>query len=97
MNINFNNPELSKLLKFQEGGEMPAEPTTAPQETPEQAGDPMEQILQAAAQAVQTQDGNLALQVCQALVEAMGGGGQPAPTEQPVYGKGGRLVRWISK
>ena len=76
---------------------MPAEPTTAPQEAPEQAGDPMEQILQAAAQAVQTQDGNLALQVCQALVEAMGGGGQPAPTEQPVYGKGGRLVRWISK
>lgn len=76
---------------------MPAEPTTAPQEAPEQTGDPMEQILQAAAQAVQTQDGNLALQVCQALVEAMGGGGQPAPTEQPVYGKGGRLVRWISK
>ena len=75
---------------------MPAEPTTAPQEAPEQAGDPMEQIMQAAAQAVQTQDGNLALQVCQALVEAMGGG-QPAPTEQPVYGKGGRLVRWISK
>jgi len=35
MNINFNNPELSKLLKFQEGGEMPAEPTTAPQEAPE--------------------------------------------------------------
>ena len=76
---------------------MPAEPTTASQEAPEQTGDPMEQILQAAAQAVQTQDSNLALQVCQALVEAMGGGGQPAPTEQPVYGKGGRLVRWISK
>ena len=76
---------------------MPVEPTTAPQEAPEQAGDPMEQILQAAAQAVQTQDGNFALQVCQALLEAMGGGGQPAPTEQPVYGKGGRLVRWISK
>ena len=76
---------------------MPAEPTTALQEAPEQAGDPMEQILQAAAQAVQTQDGNFALQVCQALVEVMGGGGQPAPTEQPVYGKGGRLVRWISK
>lgn len=93
MNINFNNPELSKLLKFQQGGEMPAEPTTAPQEAPEQTGDPMEQIMQA----VQTQDCNLALQVCQALIEAMGGGGQPAPTEQPVYGKGGRLVRWISK
>ena len=35
MNINFNNPELSKLLKFQQGGEMPAEPTRASQEAPE--------------------------------------------------------------
>jgi hypothetical protein len=53
-------------------------------------------------QAVQTNDGQLALQVCQALVElAQGGGGEPAPAapegQAPVYRKGGRLVRWENK
>ena len=104
MKINFNNDELNSLLKFQEGGEMPAE--TAPVEkapaAPEQGGgDPMEQLVQAAAQAVQTQDAQLALQVCQAIVE-MAGGGAPAPEQAPegaapVYKKGGKFVKWVRK
>ena len=51
--------------RFQEGGPMPGG-----------QGDPMQQLLQAAAQAVQNQDGALALQVCQALVELASGGQQ---------------------
>lgn len=102
MKINFKNSELNDILRFQEGGEMPQQEAPMPEEAapaPEQGGDPMEQILQAAAQAVQNQDANLALQVCQTLVQMAGGGGAPveAPQEQPVYRKGGRLVRWISK
>ena len=101
MNLEFNNKELKKLLKFQEGGEM-----TAPAEEPAQApaqpgGSPEEQILQAAAQAVQTQDAQLALQVCQALLEMAGAGAQEAPAapenQAPVYRKGGKFSKWIQK
>lgn len=95
-----------KLKKLQEGGEIPAgapapEAAPAPEQAPEQGGDPLEQIVMAAAQAVQTQDAQLALQVCQALVELAGGGGEPAPAapegQAPVYRKGGRLVKWVNK
>jgi len=56
----------------------------------------MQQLLQAAAQAVQTQDAQLALQVCQALVEMAGGGApQEAPAE-PVYKRGGKLSRRLN-
>ena len=55
-----------KLKFLQEGGEMPAE--TGAQE--QQAQDPMQQLVQMAAQAVQNNDGQLALQVCQNLVQA---------------------------
>lgn len=86
---------LNKYRKFQEGGEMPVE--EAPMEqAPEQGGqDPMMQIVQAAAQAVQSQDCNIAMQVCQVLVEMVQGGGiEEAPVEEPVYARrGGRLIR----
>ena len=100
MKFKVNDERLVNYL--QEGGVAPeAAPAEAPA-TPEQAGgSPEEQILQAAAQAVQTQDAQLALQVCQALVEMAGGGGEAAPAapegQAPVYRKGGRLSRWISK
>ena len=92
-----------RLKKFQQGGEMAPEeaaPGAAP--APEQAGgSPKEQIIQAAAQAVQTQDANLALQVCQALVEMTGGGAQEAPAapegSAPVYKKGGKFSKWVKK
>lgn len=92
-----------RFVKFlQEGG---MAPEAAPEETapaaPEQGGSPEEQIIQAAAQAVQTQDANLALQVCQALVEMAGGGAQEAPAapegQAPVYRKGGKFSKWIQK
>lgn len=78
--------------RFQEGGPMPGG-----------QGDPMQQLLQMAAQAVQSQDPNLALQVCQMLVElAQGGGPQgSAPAgpetgapegEAPMARNGGRLI-----
>lgn len=101
MKFTVNNKEFIKFL--QEGGVTPeAAPVEEAPAAPEQGGgDPMEQILQAAAQAVQTQDAQLALQVCQALVEMAGGGApaEPAAPEgaQPVYKKGGKLSRWISK
>lgn len=100
MKINFKSNELKELLKFQEGGEMPAEPAAAPAE-PAQGGSPEEQIIQAAAQAVQTNDAQLALQVCAALVQMAGGGAEAAPAapegEQPVYKKGGKLSKWVRK
>lgn len=108
MNLKITNDKSnSYIAKFQEGGAMPPEAAGAPapeaggETAPEQGGgDPMEQILQAAMQAVQTQNGNLALQVCQAIVELAGGGAQApvAPEGQaPVYRKGGKLSKWVSK
>lgn len=104
MQININNKELNELLKFQEGGTMPPEggvPAEAPAAAPEEGGSPEEQIIQAAMQAVQTQDAQLALQVCQALVEMSGAGAPAEPAapegQAPVYKKGGKLSRWISK
>jgi hypothetical protein len=113
MKVNFSKLE-KEVKKFQEGGAMPAEggapasepaPAGAPEggaapAGPEGGVDPMQQILQAAMQAVQTKDGQLALQVCAALVQlAQGGAGAPtgapaegAPEGEPVYRKGGRLA-----
>ena len=107
MNLKVKNFDVNQYLpKFQEGGEMPAGAPVeggAPAEAapaPEAGGeDPMQQILMAAQQAVQTQDGQLALQVCQALVEMAGGGApEQAPVDQaPVYRAGGKLSRWVRK
>ena len=106
MKVNLSKLE-NEVNKLQEGGTapMPADNGGAPvppqgQPAPEQGGDPMQQILQGAMQAVQTNDGNLALQVCAALVQvAQGGAGAPAgapaegaPEGEPVYRKGGRLA-----
>lgn len=94
--------EYKFIKKFQEGGAMP--PQGAEQGAPEEQGagaeqDPMAMLLQAAAQALQNQDCNMAMQVCQALVQMaqQGQGGAPKEAGQPVYRKGGRLVRRIKK
>lgn len=78
----------TKVNYFQAGGQM------APQE------DPMAMLLQGATQAVQTQDCQTAMQVCQMLLELAGSTEQqaaaPAPAEgEPVYRMGGRLLRRI--
>lgn len=90
--------------KFQAGGPMPA---GAPAPAPQGSEDPTAMLMQAAQQAVQGQDCQMAMQVCQMLIEALGGGGSPqeaapqeaapAPAEgEPVYRRGGRLVRRIN-
>ena len=89
--------------KFQEGGAMPA---GAPAAAPQGGEDPMAMLMQGAQQAIQAQDCEIAMQVCQMLLELAGGGAPaeaapaeaaPAPAEgEPVYRRGGRLIRRIN-
>lgn len=91
------------LRKFQEGGAAPAPEQAAPQGGGE---DPTAMLMQGAQQAVQNQDCQIAIQVCQMILEMLGGGGAPAeggvpegaPAEegQPVYRRGGRLIRRVN-
>ena len=95
-----------KVAKFQEGGPMPAEEAPmeqAPAEGGAPAGgspeDMLMQMAQLAMQALQGQDCDAAMAVCQAFVEmikSQQGGGGAAP-EEPVYRAGGKLVRRIRK
>lgn len=108
MNIKFRN---SNFRKFQEGGAMEAPvqesvPVSAEEEAPvaEAPADPMEmlmQLAQMAAQALQAQDANMAMEVCNGLVEFVQIlQGQAAPQEtpaEPVYRRGGVLVKRIKK
>lgn len=80
-----------------EVGGMPEE---AP--APEDGGqDPIMMLAQMSAQALQAQDCQMAMQVCQAflqIVQEMQSGGAPAePQGEPVFRKGGVLVRRIKK
>lgn len=93
--------KFKNIGKFQEGGSMPPQDPAAAQG----GGDPMQEILMGCQQAVETQDCQIALQVCQIMLEMAGGGAAPAeaapapaPAEaqgEPVYRAGGRLVRRI--
>lgn len=100
----------SKSIKFmQQGGPAPAPqdaPAAAPAEgapveggAPEgaQAGNPIEQILQVAAQAVQTGNCEAALAVCQTLMSATQGGMGPgeAPQEEPTFARNGSKLRRV--
>lgn len=94
------------IPKFQMGGEMT--PEAAPEAgaeqipadgapAPEAGGeDPIMQIAQMAMQALQSQDCNAAMSVCQIflqMIQQAQGGGAPEPQGEPVFKKGGRLVR----
>lgn len=101
------------VKKHQMGGQM--EPTAAPTQeppveggapgaepAPEQGGeqDPIMMLAQMSAQALQSQDCQMALQVCQAFLEIvlqMQGGAPEEPQGEPVFRKGGILVRRIKK
>lgn len=99
MKLEFQN---EILKKFQQGGEMAPAPAEEPAPAaPEQGGSPEEQLMMACQQAIETQDCNLAVQVCQAILQMMGGGAPAAPAapegQEPVYRAGGKLVRFQKK
>lgn len=95
------------VRKFQQGGPMPAEEPMAPEEgAPEAAPvdeggqDPMMMLAEAAAQALQAQDCQMAMQVCQGLmqlIQQMAGGAPQEQQGEPVFKKGGVLLRRIKK
>lgn len=92
----------SKVARFmQQGGAAPVPQDPAPMEGAPmegaQAGNPMEQILQVAAQAVQTGNCEAALAVCQALMSAAQGGMGPgeAPQEEPTFARNGSKLRRV--
>lgn len=102
--MKFVSNQTKEVKKFQMGGPMapeaaPAEDAGMPAEAP--AGDPnqmMQAIIAGAEEAVQNGDGELALQVCGALLEMTGGGQGAAPQEAPVYQKcGGKMKRKSKK
>ena len=90
------------IKKFQEGGAMPAE--GAPVEQAPEGGapvegggeDPLMQLAQAAMQALQSQSCEMAMQVCQAFVQMIqqAQGGAEQPQAEPIYKKGGKLLRY---
>lgn len=106
-------PEDYGIRYMQEGGAMedpnagmaPEEapmPEGGPEGAPQGGGSPEEQLMMACQEAVQTQNCEIALQVCQVLLQMMGGGGGAAAPQAPegaapVYRRGGKFSRWIRK
>lgn len=81
-----------QIKKFQEGGVMPAEATTPAEAAPAQQ-DPIAMLAEMSMQALQSQDCQMAMQVCEgfvALIQQMQGG---APAQEPVFRKGGKMIR----
>jgi hypothetical protein len=96
------------VKKFQAGGPMPEEqgalmPAEVGAPAPEQgdAADQeaamMEQLYQMAGEIIQQMGPEAAAMLAQAIMEMLQGGGgeapMPAPQDQPIYRKGGVLVR----
>lgn len=105
MNITLKS-QSKNTRKFQVGGTMESpteDPNAMPvEETPTEAApqggeqDPIVMLAQAAQQALQSQDCNMAMQVCQAflqLVQQMAQGQEQAPAEPTFARKGGKLIR----
>lgn len=83
-----------------------AQPEAAPMPAgaPQQGGDPMQMLVEAAMTAVQNQDPNMAMEVCMMLLELVGVTpgqapvGVPGPEgAQPVFRKGGKIVGYTRK
>lgn len=75
----------------------PAAPA-GPEAGPQGGQDPIMMIAQAAIQALETQDCNIAMQVCEAFIGLLQGAQEApaevgAPVEQPVFKKGGKLSK----
>ena len=92
-----------KLKFLQQGGPVEEQGAASPEQTQSapanEQQDPMMQIVSAAQQAVQAKDPNMALQVCEALVQlvqqAQGAeqGGEQAQAAPTYQRKGGSLTR----
>lgn len=83
---------------MQEGGEVAPAADAAPTEPDQtQGADDGQQLLAAAQEALQAQDCQLAMQVLQALLQQVGEAAPAQPQGEPVYRKGGQLVRRIKK
>ena len=103
MKVAFNKVD-KVIKKYQQGGEIPAQEAPVEGGTPVEEGapapeggqDPMTQLVQGAMQALQTQDCNLSMQICQMLVQ-LAQGGAPEENTEPVYRKGGQLLRRVRK
>ena len=91
---------------FQDGGAIPTQGGEAApaQGAPQEGGqqDPLAMLVQMAQQALQSQDHQAAFAVCDGLIKLVqqmmqqqGGGGEQAaaPQGEPVYARGGKLVR----
>lgn len=85
--------------KYQQGGQMTPEATTAPDAASMNNGmggqDPMQIIVELFAQGLQTQDCNALAQGAEMflqLVQEAQGGAEAAPAGQPVFAKGGKIV-----
>lgn len=96
----------NSIKKFQMGGEVTPETEEvqqpveeAPAEAPAAAQqDPIMQLAQLAVQALQNQDCNAAMQVCQVFVQMLQQNQpQGQPQGEPVFRKGGILVKRVRK
>lgn len=94
------------VRKFQEGGPMGPEAAPAegaPEEMPQGGAeqDPLMQLAQMFAQGLQNQDCNMLARGAQMFLQLMQaqaqGGAAPEPQGEPVYRRGGVLVRRIKK
>ena len=89
-----------QIKKYQMGGEAPAVAPVAPA----QPQDPVMEVASIMVQALQTGDCNIAMQACEAflmlLQQASGPEHAPvgqAPEGQPVFKKGGKVVKRVKK
>ena len=84
-----------QIRLYQEGGTMPAgQVQPAPQQSTQ---DPLMELYQLAAQALQTQDCQAAMGVCQGFImiiqQTQNGAEVGAPQGEPVFKKGGKIKR----
>ena len=93
----YQNPnEIKKTKKFQTGGAVtPNDETTTP--APQEGGDPITELVNLAQQALESQNCEAAMAVCEGFMMLVTQSDQsqtpPPPTDEPVYRKGGTLLR----
>jgi hypothetical protein len=84
-----------KIKYLQTGGDTSQMPqTTEPQTAPQGGGeDPTKQIIAAAVQAAQSNDANMALEVCKQIAAMMGGQSAQPAQQAPALKKGGVVIK----